>query len=121
MSIENTEAVAEIPAIPETPPVKPKARLGILLSGRGSNFQAIASAILSGLLDNAQIVAVIGNKKDAPGLEYAQEAGFPAIFVDPKGFASLEQYDQRVLAQLRSARVDLVILAGYNKILSRVL
>lgn len=96
-------------------------RLGILLSGQGSNFKAIAQAIESQTLTNAKIAVVISNKVDAPGLLYAQDAGFPTVSISPDGYDTLEEYDTRILEQLQSARVDLTILAGYNKILSPVL
>jgi phosphoribosylglycinamide formyltransferase-1 len=96
-------------------------RLAVLLSGQGSNFQAIADAIEVGILQQACIVSVISNKAAAPGFAYAQEAGFPSIFIDPKAYPSVEDYDTRLLAQLKSAKADLVILAGYNRILSPVL
>jgi len=84
-------------------------RLGILLSGRGSNFEAIASAIETGNLKNADIAVVLSNKADAGGLAAARYKNLPAVTVTT---------DADILGQLRQHRVDLVILAGYNRILS---
>lgn len=84
-------------------------RLGILLSGRGSNFEAIAAAIASGALPNAQMAVVLSNKPEAKGLETAQHKNIPTAVV---------ANDADILETLRAHRVDLVILAGYNRILS---
>lgn len=91
-------------------------RLGILLSGRGSNFVAIADAIAAGKLD-AEIAVVISNKADAPGLEIARQRGIPAHEMSPKGLKR-EQFDEAVAAELKRHHVDLVCLAGYMRVLS---
>ncbi|WP_263349881.1 phosphoribosylglycinamide formyltransferase [Acidicapsa acidisoli] len=92
-------------------------RLGILLSGRGSNFLAIAKSIREGRLPNAEIAIVIANVADAPGLKAAQDLGLPtAVFVS-KGRKRAE-HDADVAACLREHGVDLVILAGYMRLLS---
>jgi len=91
-------------------------RLGILLSGRGSNFQAIARAIDAGTLD-AEIAVVISNRPDAPGIEIARQRGLDAVVLPSKSL-DREVYDRHVVAQLREKHVDLVILAGYMRILS---
>lgn len=83
-------------------------RLGILLSGRGSNFEAIAKAVEEGTLD-AEIAVVLSNKADAAGLATARNRNLPAVVVTT---------DMDILAQLRAHKVDLVVLAGYNRILS---
>jgi phosphoribosylglycinamide formyltransferase-1 len=99
-------------------------RLGVLASGRGSNLQAIIDAIEAGKLD-AQIVVVISNKKDAVALERARKHGLTDVFLDPKPFAgrpdSREAYDRAVLDVLRKHDVELVLLAGYMKIVTSVL
>jgi|SRR5947209_330872 len=91
-------------------------KLGILLSGRGSNFEAIANAIGSGKLD-AEIAIVISNRADAPGLETAKRRGLNARLIPSKGRVR-EEHDAEVLAALKEAQVDLVCLAGYMRLLS---
>jgi phosphoribosylglycinamide formyltransferase-1 len=91
-------------------------RLGILLSGRGSNFQAIADQIAAGRL-NAVIAAVISNQPDAPGLAIARERGLPAVSLPSKGVAR-QDYDAQLVATLKSADVDLVCLAGFMRLLT---
>jgi phosphoribosylglycinamide formyltransferase 1 len=90
--------------------------LGILLSGRGSNFEAIADNIASGKLD-AQIAVVISNKADAPGIGSAQRRGLNALVIPSKGVAR-EEHDRAVAAALLEHQVDLVCLAGYMRLLS---
>jgi phosphoribosylglycinamide formyltransferase-1 len=92
-------------------------RLGILLSGRGSNFLAIAEAIRLQRLRGAEIAVVLSNKVDAPGLASARELGLPAIAVPSAGRKRAE-HDTEIIARLRQHRVDLVCLAGYMRILS---
>jgi formyltetrahydrofolate-dependent phosphoribosylglycinamide formyltransferase len=95
--------------------------LGVLLSGRGSNFQAIHQAIVSGALAPAEVAIVISNRSAAPGLAYAESHGIPTAFVSAKAFDGLPAYDQEVLFHLQQAQVDVVVLAGYTKLLSHVL
>ncbi len=99
-------------------------RVAVLASGRGSNLQAIIDAIESRVLD-AQIVAVISNKKEAVALERARKHNLPDLFVDPKPFAgqpdSREAYDRALLDVLEGRQVELVLLAGYMKIVTPVL
>jgi phosphoribosylglycinamide formyltransferase 1 len=94
----------------------PKKKLGILLSGRGSNFEAIADNVEKGVLD-AEITIVISNVADARGLEMARRRNMNACFVDPRG-KSREIYDHEVVALLLKNNVDLICLAGYMRILS---
>jgi phosphoribosylglycinamide formyltransferase-1 len=91
-------------------------RLGILLSGRGSNFEAIASNIDAGKLD-ASIAVVIANRPEARGLEIARARGLNAVCLPSKGL-DREVYDRQVIAELRRNNVDLVCLAGYMRLLS---
>lgn len=91
-------------------------RLGILISGRGSNFLAIAEAIATRRLD-AEIAAVISNRAEAPGIGLARERGLHAITLASKGL-DREAYDRQLIDELRKSRVDLVCLAGYMRILS---
>lgn len=90
--------------------------LGILLSGRGSNFEAIADNVASGKLD-AIIAVVISNKPDAPGLESAKRRGLNTLVIPSKG-VQREHHDRAVAAALREHHVDLVCLAGYMRLLS---
>jgi len=91
-------------------------RLGILLSGRGSNFQAIADQIAVGRL-NAVIAAVVSNQPDARGLAIARERGLPVVSLPSKGVPR-EDYDAQLVAALNSANVDLVCLAGFMRLLT---
>ena len=99
-------------------------RVAVLASGRGSNLQAIIDAIESKVLQ-AQIVAVISNKKESVALERARKHGLPDLFVDPKPFAgqpdSREAYDLALLDVLEQRQVELVLMAGYMKIVTPVL
>jgi|SRR5271167_3932839 len=91
--------------------------LGILLSGRGSNFVAIADSIAAGRIPNARIAVVISNLADAPGLETARRRGLNALFISSKG-KPREAHDREVVAALVENQVDLVCLAGYMRLLS---
>src|SRR5579872_5761528 len=91
--------------------------LGILLSGRGSNFTAIARNIAEGKIPNAQIGVVISNMPKANGLETARQMGLTALAIPSKG-KSREQHDREVVAALHEYRVDLICLAGYMRLLS---
>ncbi len=94
----------------------PSKKIGILLSGRGSNFEAIADSIAAKRL-TAEIAIVISNKADAPGLESALRRGLTALFILSKG-RTREDHDAEVIATLKHAQVDLVCLAGYMRLLS---
>jgi phosphoribosylglycinamide formyltransferase-1 len=91
--------------------------LGILLSGRGSNFEAIANNVASGKIPNARISVVISNKPDAGGLETARRMGLEAMAIPSKG-KPREEHDREVVAVLRKHNVDLVCLAGYMRLIS---
>jgi phosphoribosylglycinamide formyltransferase-1 len=91
-------------------------RLGILLSGRGSNFEAIANHIASGKLD-AEIALVISNRAEARGIELARERGFAALALPSQGIPR-EDYDRRVVAELEARGVELVCLAGFMRLLT---
>jgi len=96
-----------------------QARLAILISGRGSNMQAFIEACASGELD-AQISVVISNNTDAAGLERAAQAGIATCCIDHRAFPSREAFDQALVDQLQARRADLVILAGFMRILTPV-
>ena len=91
--------------------------LGILLSGRGSNFLAIADAIDAGAIPNARIAIVVSNVPDAPGLAAARQRGLPAVALDSRG-RKRSDHDADVIACLRQHQVELVCLAGYMRLLS---
>ncbi len=92
-------------------------RIGVLLSGRGSNFEALADSIGAGRIPGAEIVLVISNREDAPGLARAAARGIPARAIPSKGLPR-EAYDKLVVAELRQAGVELVCLAGFMRLLS---
>jgi phosphoribosylglycinamide formyltransferase-1 len=92
-------------------------RLGILLSGRGSNFLAIAEAIEQGRIANARIAVVISNRRDAPGISLAQNKGLATKVIEPRGRPRAE-HDAEIIASLQAHQVDLVCLAGYMRLLS---
>jgi|SRR5689334_11524121 phosphoribosylglycinamide formyltransferase-1 len=91
--------------------------LGILLSGRGSNFEAIAKNVAAGHIPNARIAVVISNKPDAGGLEIARRMALEALVIPSKGKAR-EEHDREVAAALQRQKVDLICLAGYMRLLS---
>jgi phosphoribosylglycinamide formyltransferase 1 len=91
-------------------------RLGILISGRGSNFEAIANGIANRKLD-AEIATVISNRANAPGLEIARQRGIPMRVIPSRGLER-EAYDELLIDELRTHEVDLVCLAGFMRLLS---
>ena len=92
-------------------------KIGVLLSGRGSNFEALADSVAAGRIPDAEIAIVISNREDARGLLRAAERGIPARVIPSKG-VEREAYDRLVVAALKEARVDLVCLAGFMRLLS---
>jgi phosphoribosylglycinamide formyltransferase 1 len=92
-------------------------RIGVLLSGRGSNFEALADSISAGRLPGAEIALVISNREGAPGLARASERGIPSKVIASKGLAR-EEYDRQVVQELKNAKVELVCLAGFMRLLS---
>ncbi|HTS38611.1 MAG TPA: phosphoribosylglycinamide formyltransferase [Candidatus Solibacter sp.] len=91
--------------------------LGILLSGRGSNFVAIADSIDAGRIPGAKIAVVISNRADAPGIATARQRGLNALVIPSKG-KPREEHDRGVVAALEQHKVDLICLAGYMRLLS---
>ena len=91
--------------------------LGILLSGRGSNFIAIADSVEAGRIPDTRIAVVISNKADAPGIATARQRGLNALVIPSKG-RPREEHDREVVAVLQQYKVDLVCLAGYMRLLS---
>src|SRR5579863_8972862 len=94
-----------------------KKRIGVLLSGRGSNFEALADSISAGRIPNSEIAIVLSNREGAPGIEKARARGIEARVIPSKGLER-EAYDKMVVAALRERNVDLVCLAGYMRLLS---
>jgi phosphoribosylglycinamide formyltransferase-1 len=92
-------------------------RIGVLLSGRGSNMEALAVSISAGRIPNAEIAVAISNREGAPGIERAARYGIPTRVIPSKGLER-EAYDKLVVAALEEAKVDLVCLAGYMRLLS---
>ena len=92
-------------------------RIGVLLSGRGSNFEALADSVVAGRIPDAEIAIVISNKPDAHGLERAKARGINARAIPSKGLQR-EEYDRQVVAVLVEHKVDLICLAGYMRLLS---
>ena len=93
-------------------------RLGVLISGRGSNLQALIDAIADGRLD-ARIAVVISNNPDAPGLERARAAGIEAVCVNHRGWPSRDDFDREIERQLKARDVGLVCLAGFMRLVGQ--
>ncbi len=98
----------------------PSRRLGVLISGRGSNLQALIRAVQDGRLD-ATIAVVISNVDGAPGLEHARQAGIETVTVSHRGWPSRDDFDRRLVEELRARDVSLVCLAGFMRLVGRPL
>ena len=94
-----------------------KRRIGILLSGRGSNFEALADSVAAGRIPDAEIAMVISNREGAPGIEKARARGIETRVIPSKGLQR-EEYDRQVVAVLKEKQADLVCLAGFMRLLS---
>src|SRR5262250_1821655 len=94
-----------------------KKRIGVLLSGRGSNFEALAESVSAGGIPDAEIALVLSNREGAPGIDSARARGLLARVIPSKGLER-EVYDRQVVGALREAGVDLVCLAGYMRLVS---
>lgn len=94
-----------------------KSRIGVLLSGRGSNFVALADSIAAARIPNAEIGLVLSNREGAAGIDRAKERSLPTRVISSKGLER-EAYDRQVVAALQEAKVDLICLAGYMRLLS---
>src|SRR5229473_3020613 len=92
-------------------------RIGVLLSGRGSNFEALAESIAAGRIPNAEIAVVISNREGAPGIQRAESRGIKSRVIPSKGLER-EVYDRQVATVLDEHKVDLICLAGYMRLLS---
>ncbi len=96
-------------------------RVVVMVSGGGTNLQAVLDALRDGKITNAEVVGVISNKKDAYALTRAADAGIPAVCVSPKDYAERAQFDEALLAAADSFSPDLVVLAGFLVILPAAL
>lgn len=96
----------------------PQLKIGILISGSGTNLQSIIDNVEKGKIDG-KVTVVISNKADAYGLERARRHNIKAVYVDQKEYEDSESYNEAVLKELKNCGVELVVLAGYLKILSR--
>jgi len=96
---------------------KKHGRIMVLLSGRGSNFRAIADAVAAGKID-AEITLVFSNKEDAAGLASARERGLQTMFLNAKQFADKAEYDKAIIREAEARKIDLICLAGYMKVLT---
>jgi len=94
-----------------------KKRIAVLLSGRGSNFEALAASVSAGHIPNAEIALVLSNREGAPGIDRARARGLATRVIPSKGLER-EVYDRQVVEALREANVDLICLAGYMRLLS---
>jgi len=91
--------------------------IGVLVSGRGSNLQSIIDHVESGYLKDVKLSVVISDIKDAFALERARMYEIDAVFIDPRAHGSKMEFEQKIIATLKSYNVDLVLLAGYMRIL----
>ncbi|MBD3388664.1 MAG: phosphoribosylglycinamide formyltransferase [Candidatus Altiarchaeales archaeon] len=94
------------------------ALIGVLASGGGSNLQSIIDNVESGWIPDSQVVVVVSDKKDAYALERAESHGIESLHLDPSGYVSREDYDKEVVKELGKRDVDLVLLAGYMRIIT---
>lgn len=92
--------------------------IAVLASGRGSNLQAIINAIESGKIKNGQIKIVISDREDAYALKRAKKHNIKAVFIDPKNFPNQQLFEKEILNYLKKEKIDLVLLAGFMRILS---
>ena len=92
-------------------------RIAVLLSGRGSNFEAIAESVRTGRILDAELTIVVSNRESAGGIEKARQRGIEAVVIPSKG-KQREEYDREVVALLKEKKIDLVCLAGFMRLLS---
>ncbi len=96
---------------------KKRGRIAVFLSGRGSNFMAIHKAIEAGEI-NADVALVFSNRKAAPGFLFAQEKGLETLYLRAKSFPDRESYDQEIAKEIQARDIDLIVLAGYMRIIT---
>lgn len=92
-------------------------RIAVLLSGRGSNFEAIAESVRAGRIPDAELTIVVSNRENAGGVEKARQRGIEAVVIPSKG-KQREEYDREVVTLLKEKKIDLVCLAGFMRLLS---
>lgn len=92
--------------------------ISVLVSGRGTNFQSILDAVAAGVIQGVTIACVISDKKDAKALDRARDNGIEAVFVDPASFPSREDFDKELIRLLQAHQTDLVLLAGYLRLIT---
>ncbi len=97
---------------------KKRGRIAVFLSGRGSNFMALHDAVKAGRI-NAEIALVFSNKREAPGLLFAREHGLESLYLRPKDYPDRETYDRAVARDIEQKDIDLIVLAGYMRILTQ--
>jgi phosphoribosylglycinamide formyltransferase 1 len=97
-----------------------KGRLAVLVSGRGSNLQSIIDAVCTGTID-ATMALVVSNRGEAAGLQRARDAGIDAVFLNPRDYATRDDYDAAMVALLKGRAVDLICLAGFMRLVGRPL
>ncbi len=95
-----------------------KVNLAVLVSGSGSNLVALIDAVKSGVIADGQISLVVSNKEDVYALQRAENAGVKAISIKRSGFSSDEEFDKKLVEKLREYKIELVLLAGYMRILT---
>ncbi len=96
----------------------PRVRIGVLISGGGTNLQTIIDNTLNGEI-NGEVTLVISNKKEAYGLIRAENAGIDNLFINPKDFSSMEEYNDKLIQEFKKRDIELIVLAGYLKVLSK--
>jgi phosphoribosylglycinamide formyltransferase 1 len=109
-----------VPQLPDSSTSDARPRLGVLISGRGSNLQAIIDAVAAARLD-ATIAIVVSNRPSAPGLARATDAGIETLVLDHKRFADRDAFDRALAAELKAHDVHLVCLAGFMRLVGREL
>jgi phosphoribosylglycinamide formyltransferase 1 len=109
-----------VPQLPDSSTSDARPRLGVLISGRGSNLQAIIDAVAAARLD-ATIAIVVSNRPSAPGLARARDAGIETLVLDHKRFADRDAFDRALAAELKAHDVHLVCLAGFMRLVGREL
>ena len=96
----------------------PRVKIGVLISGGGTNLQSIIDKSLDGTI-NGELSLVISNKRDAYGLTRAENASIDNLFIDPNDFGSMEDYNRKLIQEFRAKDIGLIVLAGYLKLLSK--
>ena len=95
-------------------------KIAVLVSGSGTNLQAIIDSAQNKTLEDSEITIVISNKQDAYALKRAENANIKTLFINPKDFKTKEDYDQKLVEAINSHNIDLIVLAGYMRILTEV-